>query len=67
MAFQENDSMKCKIPKPRNPLVPALCQRTGGGAHQKSGKAQRQAARQALQRTLKRGDGDFAQCSVSLH
>ena len=58
--------MKPERPKPRNPLVPALCQRTGGGVHQKSGKAQRQAARQALQRQLKRGEGDFAQCSQAL-
>ena len=63
---QEIKTMKLKVPKPRNPLVPALCQRTGGGAHQKSGKAQRQAARQALRRGLKRGEGDFAQPSVAL-
>lgn len=53
--------MKPRIFKPRNPLVPALCQRNGAGAHEKSGKAKRQAARQALQRAIKRGDGDFVQ------
>jgi hypothetical protein len=63
---QEMQDMKIKVPKPRNPLVPALCQRSGGGAHQKSGKALRQAARRALQRGLKRGEGDFAQPSLTL-
>lgn len=59
--FQEHENMKIKASKPRNPLVPALCQRNGGGVHQKSGKALRQAARQALLRSLKRGEGSFVQ------
>lgn len=41
--------------KPRNPLVPAVARRSGAGAHGKSGKAQRQAARNALRRSLRRG------------
>jgi len=58
--------MKIKAAKPRNPMVPALCQRSGGGAHQKTGKALRQAARQLLARNLKRGEGDFVQHSLAM-
>lgn len=46
--------------KPRNPLVPALARRNGSGAHQKSSKALRQAAKRQLQRRL-RDEAGFVQ------
>jgi len=53
--------MKTKAAKPRNPMIPALCLRSGGGVHQKSTKAMRQHARQWLVRCLKKGEGDFVE------
>ena len=47
--------------KPRNPMIPALRQRSGAGAHQKTNKAQRQ----AFQRSLKREEG-FVQHLVAV-
>lgn len=41
--------------KPRNPVVPAMARRSGAGAHGKSGKANRQADKQALRQLLRRG------------
>ncbi len=41
--------------KPRNPVVPAMARRSGAGAHGKSGKARRQAERNALRQMLRRG------------
>jgi len=41
--------------KPRNPVVPAMARRSGAGAHGKSTKAARQAARNELRRSLRRG------------
>jgi len=58
--------MKLKASKPRNPIIVAMRQRNGAGVHQKSGKAQRQAERQRLQRALKRGEGDFVQRIVAV-
>lgn len=51
--------------KPRNLMIPALRQRGGSGAHQKTNKAQRQAARQAFKRSLKREEG-FVQHLVAV-
>lgn len=51
--------------KPRNPMIPALHQRSGAGAHQKSNKALRQAARQQFKRSLKREEG-FVQCIAAV-
>ncbi|WP_169307342.1 hypothetical protein [Chitiniphilus eburneus] len=52
--------MKIKLPasgKPRNPFAMAARQRVAG-AHDKSGKARRQAQRQALHKALQRGQFD---------
>jgi len=46
-----------KLPKPRNPFAMAARQKKAG-AHDKTEKAKRQAARQALQKELKGGRGD---------
>ncbi|MDQ7988714.1 MAG: hypothetical protein REI09_03680 [Candidatus Dactylopiibacterium sp.] len=50
-------------PRPRNPIVPALARRSGGGAHGKSNGARRQAEARALRRALRqhREDAGFAQ------
>ena len=54
-----------KTVKPRNPMIPALHQRSGAGAHQKTNKAQRQAARQQFKRSLKREEG-FVQSTAAV-
>ncbi len=51
--------MKLKASRPRNPLVQLMRQRSGGGVHEKSGKALRQAAKRELRRL--KDEGGFAQ------
>jgi hypothetical protein len=51
--------MKQRPSRPRNPLVQLMRQRSGGGIHQKSGKALRQAAKRQLQRN--KDEAGFAQ------
>jgi len=53
--------MKLKVSRPRNPLVQLMRQRNGAGAHQKSNKAQRQAATRQLRRL--KDEAGFAQRS----
>ena len=47
------------LPKPRNPVAVAARQRQGG-VHEKTEKAKRQNARQALQKAIKHGRDDFS-------
>lgn len=51
--------MKLKASRPRNPLVQLMRQRSGGGVHQKSNKALRQAGKRELRRL--KDEGGFAQ------
>lgn len=51
--------MKLKASRPRNPLVRLMSQRSGGGVHQKSNKALRQAGKRELRRL--KNEGGFAQ------
>jgi hypothetical protein len=51
--------MKLKASRPRNPLVQLMRQRSGGGVHEKSGKALRQAAKRELRRL--KDEGGFSQ------
>jgi hypothetical protein len=55
--------MKQKASRPRNPLVQLMRQRSGGGIHQLSNKAQRQAAKRQLRRL--KDEAGFAQRSVT--
>jgi hypothetical protein len=51
--------MKLKAARPRNPLVQIMRQRSGGGIHQKSNQALRQAAKRQLRRL--KDEAGFAQ------
>jgi hypothetical protein len=47
--------LKLVAPKPRNPLVAPALQRKAG-AHRRSASAERQAAKQALAKALRKGE-----------
>ncbi|PHV12419.1 hypothetical protein [Chitinimonas sp. BJB300] len=46
------------LPKPRNPVALAACQRQGG-VHDKTEKVKRRNARQALRKAIRQGRDDF--------